>query len=142
MFADDQVGCARSRKETWGWTGRNAACCPAGADKPGPWIRSHVPVGCVCDTCQSIVPSEECCCESEATTTVDELWVWGAVNEVQVAGSQKEEGHVKGEEEQEECDGRFQCAEQEDEGEDEPALLQRVNFWILLPSERVIRTMR
>ncbi len=53
---------------------------------------------------------------------MDERWVWCAVNEVEVTARKHQEGQVQREEEQEERDGRFQRAEQEDEGENEPAL--------------------
>jgi hypothetical protein len=53
---------------------------------------------------------------------VDERWIWCAVNKVEVANPKHQEGQVQREEEQEERNGRFQRADQEDEGENEPAL--------------------
>jgi hypothetical protein len=53
---------------------------------------------------------------------VDERWVWCTVNKVEVTNPKHQKGQVQREEEQEERDGRFQRADQEDEGENEPAL--------------------
>lgn len=53
---------------------------------------------------------------------MDERWVWCPVNKVEVTNPKHQEGQVQREEEHEERDGRFQRADQEEEGENEPAL--------------------
>ena len=103
-----------------------------------PWIRGHVPVRSIRNTCESIVPRKECRCETEATTGVNERWLWCAFRcTVEVANSEHEEGQVEGEEEQEESDSRFERAEQENEGENEPALFkERVKLESRVTSKR------
>jgi hypothetical protein len=92
-----------------------------------------VPVGTIsllglCDTtAQSNVPSQECCKNTKGTSSLDEAGVWCTRAILQVTDAEHEEGHVKGEEEQEEGDGRPQCADQQDCGEDEPALRSMVS---------------
>ena len=74
------------------------------------------------NTGKGVVPSDEGSKESEDTTSLDESVV-NLSNTVQdeVSDCQHEEGHVEEEEEQEEGDGRAECAEEEKGREDEPS---------------------
>ena len=58
---------------------------------------------------------------------------------LQVANAQQEEGHVEGEKEQEEGDRRLQRADEEDRGEDEPALESIVSCGSRKASARICK---
>lgn len=74
------------------------------------------------DTGKSVVPSGEGGEETEEATSLQDLGVGGAVLGEQVGDTQKQEGQVQEEEQEEESDCRLQGADDQDKGEDEPAL--------------------
>lgn len=80
-------------------------------------------VAAVGNTGQSVVPGGEGSQEAEETTGFDDGRV-GLARAValDVADTQQEEGEIEPEEQQEESHGGSQGAEQQDGGEDEPAL--------------------
>lgn len=75
------------------------------------------------NTGQGIVPGQESSEKSKEASCLDDAGGWGAVSANKVADTEQEEGHVQAEEEGEECHGGAEGADQQDEGEDEPALL-------------------
>lgn len=86
-------------------------------------------VGRVGHTRESVVPSQEggqvpedAACEEEAG-----LWRGAAFDWEEVGEAEAQEGEVEGEEEEEEGHGRSQGTNQQERGEDEPALKQRVS---------------
>ena len=88
-------------------------------------LESCIPVRIICDTSQSIVPSQERCQQSEETASLHDVQVGRALGgALQVGDAEEEEGHIKGEEEREEGDGRAEGAEDEEGCEDKPALVK------------------
>ena len=83
-------------------------------------------VAVIGDTGEGVVPGQESSEDSKDTTSLDasRVGLSGGCVDVEVSGSQKQEGQVQGEEEEEESDGGFQRADEEDGREDEPALLE------------------
>lgn len=79
-------------------------------------------VAVVGDTSQSIVPGGESGQETEKTTRLLDLGVDATVHGLQIGDTEEEEGQVQEEEEREEGDGRLEGAEDQEKGEDEPAL--------------------
>lgn len=67
-------------------------------------------------------PRQECGQEAENTASFETSGHWRSVDGEDVGDTQHQECHVEGEEEGEEGDCRPQCAEQQNEGEDEPSL--------------------
>jgi len=84
------------------------------------------PVARIGNTSESIIPRQKSRKNSKGATSLDGTTAWCTVNAVKVANTEAEEGEVKSEEEGEEGDCRFERAEEEQEGEDKPAL----NRWI------------
>lgn len=78
------------------------------------------------DTSESVVPGQECGEKSEETPCFDDALGWSATGVLEEANAEKEEGHVEGEEEEEESDGGLQGADKEDRGKDEPALTREL----------------
>ncbi len=79
-------------------------------------------VGSIGDTGQSVVPGSKGGEDAKCPAGAGAAWAWGAVDRTQISDTQEKEGEVEHEEEEEEGNGRFQGADQEKEGEDEPAL--------------------
>lgn len=80
-------------------------------------------VRCIGDTGQGVVPGQERGQDTKGTSSAGQADMgFAAGRRVEVGDAEEEEGQVQGEEQQEEGDGGFQRAEQEDRGEDEPAL--------------------
>jgi hypothetical protein len=80
-------------------------------------------VAAVGNTGQGVVPGSEGCHETKETTGLDDgrVGLAGAVA-LDVADTEEEEGEIEEEEQQEESHSGSQGAEQQDGGEDEPAL--------------------
>ena len=75
------------------------------------------------DTSEGVIPSEESSEDTEDATGLDATKVGRArAVKIEVADTEQEECHVKSEEEQGECYCRAQCAQEQEEREDEPAL--------------------
>ena len=75
------------------------------------------------DTGESIIPSSKGSEKTEEAAGLDDGRVRGASGvAVEIADAEEEEGEVEGEEEDEEGDGTAEGGEEEDGGEDEPAL--------------------
>lgn len=74
------------------------------------------------DTGQGVVPGGEGGQETEETAGLLDLEVGETVLGEQVGDTQEQEGQIQEEEQQEEGDGRLEGAQDQDEGEDEPAL--------------------
>lgn len=75
------------------------------------------------DTGKGVVPGSESGQETEQTTCLLNLGVGHVAGAtLEVTNAEQQEGQVQEEEEQEECDGRFEGAEEHDGGEDEPSL--------------------
>jgi hypothetical protein len=91
-----------------------------------PWEMCHrddeEAVARIRNTRQGIIPREERSEESEVAASLDAASIGAFGIVMQVADTQQEEGHVQGEKEEEEGDGRFERAEKEDRCEDEPSL--------------------
>lgn len=82
-----------------------------------------IPVGCVEDTRQGVVPRQERGQKPEKATRLEDGRVRNARRAtLEVADAQKQECYVQREEEQEEGDGRAKGGDQEDGGKDPPAL--------------------
>jgi len=79
-------------------------------------------VGRVGNTSQGVVPGEECGEHAKGTTSTDTASVRFASDWIEVADTEEKEGEVQREEQQEKGDGGLEGAEEEDGGEDEPAL--------------------
>lgn len=62
-------------------------------------------VGVVRNTGERIVPGQECRKDTESASSLDAAFVGSAAAVLEVANAEEEEGHVKGEEQQEESDG-------------------------------------
>lgn len=92
-------------------------------------------VAAVGNTSQGVVPSGECSQETEETTRLDDGSV-GLASRVplQVTNTKQQEGQVQEQEEAEEGDSGPQGAEQQDSGEDEPALRRTVSAMLTLPA--------
>lgn len=75
------------------------------------------------NTGQGIVPGHESSEKGKETASLDDAGGGGAVSANKVADTEQEEGQVQGEEEGEEGHGGAEGADQQDSGEDEPALL-------------------
>ena len=89
------------------------------------------------DTSQGVVPSCESSQETEHTTCLRDLGVGRVAISLQVGNTEQQEGDVQEEEEQEEGDGRLQCAEEQDGGEDEPSLFMRRSISLHLQIENI-----
>lgn len=76
------------------------------------------------DTGKSVVPSGEGGEETKEATSLQDLGIGLAVRGEQVGDTQKQEGQVQEEEQKEERDCRLQGADDQDKGEDEPALFR------------------
>lgn len=74
------------------------------------------------DTGQGVVPGSEGGQETEETAGLLDLEVGETVLGAQVRDTEEQEGQIQEEEEQEEGDGGLEGAQDQDEGEDEPAL--------------------
>lgn len=83
---------------------------------------SSIPVARVGNTGKGIVPGGEGGQNTERTTGLDEPGVGIFSVVLQVTDTQHEEGKVESAEEEEESHSRAQSADEQDEGEDEPAL--------------------
>lgn len=81
-----------------------------------------IPVARVGDTGKGIVPGGEGSQNTKRTTGLDEPGVGRAAVVLQVTDTQHEEGKVERAEEEEESHSRAQSTDEQDEGEDEPAL--------------------
>lgn len=92
-------------------------------------------VAAVGNTGQGVVPSGECSQETEETTCLDDGGV-GLASRVplQVTNTKQQEGQVQEQEEAEEGDSGSQSAEQQDGGENEPALRRIVSAALILPA--------
>ncbi len=73
------------------------------------------------NTGQGVVPSQEGGEESKVSTSLGEMLAGGRFICIEISKAQEKECQVQGEEQQEEGNGRSQCAEQEDSRENEPA---------------------
>lgn len=78
------------------------------------------------NTGQGIVPGQESSENGKDASCLDDAGSGGAVSADKVADTEQEEGQVQGEEEREEGHGGAEGADQQDGGEDEPALLMSV----------------
>jgi len=74
------------------------------------------------DTSESVVPSSEGGEETEQATSLEDLPVGLATLREQVGDTQEQEGQVQEEEQEEERNCGLQGADDQDKGEDEPAL--------------------
>jgi len=68
-------------------------------------------VGCIRDTGKGIVPSSESSEDSKCTSCTDTSCVGVSAGRLKIPNGQQEECQIKGEEEEEECHGGFECAE-------------------------------
>jgi hypothetical protein len=80
------------------------------------------PVGTICNTSNCVVPRHERGHEPEPATSLDDRDIGRAILGLQVADGEQQEGQIQREEEQEEGDCGLECADEQDEGEYEPAL--------------------
>ena len=79
------------------------------------------------DTSQRIIPRQESSEEPKDTTCFDTAGLGNAhIVVLKVADTEEEKCHIKGEEEGEECNRGAQGCNQEDGGEDKPALKKGV----------------
>lgn len=92
------------------------------------------------NTSEGIVPGEEGSDHAEAAAGLLESdgGLGGAVGGGEVAAGQHEEGDVEGEEQHAEHDGRPQGAQQQEEGEDEPARQEEAEHRVLVGRDRVV----
>ena len=79
-------------------------------------------VGGIGNTSKGVVPGQESCKDAESTSGTSEANVRRAVLEDKVGAAQHQEGQVQCEKQEEEGHSRLECADEEKEGEDEPAL--------------------
>ena len=80
-------------------------------------------IAVVRNTRESIIPSQERTQQCEEPACLDEVLEWVAVGAaVNIPDRQQEEGDVDDEEECKEREGGFECAEEHERCEDEPAL--------------------
>ena len=71
---------------------------------------------------QRIIPSRKCRKDTKSTTRTQAANLRSLRGVLKVGNAQHKESHIEGEEQEEEGDGRFQGAEEQDESEDEPTL--------------------
>ena len=85
----------------------------------------NIPVAIIRNTGQRIIPGHERRQQREESSGLENGRV-GHIHgvAVEVGNAEQHESHVEGEEEGEEGNGRAQSAEHEEEGEDEPALVE------------------
>lgn len=89
-------------------------------------MEEDTPVRIIRDTRQSIVPGRERRQQpKEAAGFVDGHVDLAGRVALQVADAEEEKGQIEREEEEEEGDGRAKGSDEEDGGEDEPALLTK-----------------
>jgi hypothetical protein len=97
------------------------------------WDRRYRPERCTCGMlasvesfkCWELIPGKERREDTECTAGPDAACLWCAAVVDEVSDAEHQEGQVKGEEQQEESDGRSECADDQEEGEDEPSLRSR-----------------
>jgi len=88
-----------------------------------PYQKKSVPVRIIQDTSECVVPGQESRQQREEATSLLDRGIdltFGVGR--QICNREKQECHVKGEEQGKESDGRAEGRQQEDESEDEPAL--------------------
>lgn len=88
------------------------------------------------DTGKGIVPGQESSEKGKEAAGLDDAGGGRAISANKVTNTEQEEGHVQSEEEGEESHGGAEGTDQQDEGEDEPALLMSVFFYSLRKSGR------
>ena len=121
LFSNNFVGNTRLCELTLSLTTADTASGGPGEVSDGDDEEAVASIG---DTSEGIVPSGESSEETEETTGLLDVGVGVAVGTaLQVGDTEQEEGEVQGEEQHEEGDGGLESAEQQDGGEDEPALL-------------------
>ena len=79
-------------------------------------------VRCIGNTSEGIVPCQEGSEKSKIATCLVAAFVWSCRSVLEIPDRKQQEGHIEGEEEEEEGHGRFQRANEQNEREDEPAL--------------------
>lgn len=85
-----------------------------------------IPVRCIEDTSQGVIPCQEGGQKTEKATRLDDRRVWNACRAtLKVADSKKQKCHVEREEEQEKGDGRAEGGNQEDGSKDPPTLRRK-----------------